>query len=199
MSDLCAPPYSSPAFARAAAPQPAHSTRLAPSRPAAAWLQDSKHCNAGRGSNLSFQGLVECDASVMDGDGTFGAVAAAPGARRSGRGCSRASTCPLLSESSPRCPPLCNQQAFFIQSTPPPWWRERAASRCLTAASAPCERPHASCCGSMRRSAGTRPDPCAQFSSPLPPPHPAECLPATAHGSGRWPAACQRPPLRQRL
>lgn len=43
--------------------------------------QDSELGNAGRGSNLSFGGLVECDASVMAGDGAFGAVAAAPGER----------------------------------------------------------------------------------------------------------------------
>ena len=42
-------------------------------------LQDSEHGNAGHGSNLSFNGLVECDASVMAGDGAFGAIAAAPG------------------------------------------------------------------------------------------------------------------------
>ena len=38
-------------------------------------------CNAGRGSNLTFGGVVECDASVMAGDGTFGAIGAAPGMR----------------------------------------------------------------------------------------------------------------------
>ncbi len=36
--------------------------------------------NAGRGSNLTEEGLVENDASVMAGDGAFGAVGAAPGA-----------------------------------------------------------------------------------------------------------------------
>lgn len=41
--------------------------------------QDCPACNAGLGSNLSFRGLVECDASLMAGDGAFGAVAAAPG------------------------------------------------------------------------------------------------------------------------
>lgn len=46
-------------------------------------LQASAHCNAGRGSNLTLGGTVECDASVMEGDGTFGAVAAAPGKRLS--------------------------------------------------------------------------------------------------------------------
>ncbi len=42
-------------------------------------LQDSEVCNAGHGSNLSFEGVVECDASVMEGDGTFGAVGAVSG------------------------------------------------------------------------------------------------------------------------
>ena len=36
--------------------------------------------NAGRGSNLTEEGSVECDASVMAGDGAFGAIGAAPGA-----------------------------------------------------------------------------------------------------------------------
>lgn len=43
-------------------------------------LQDCDVCNAGRGSNLTQGGAVECDASVMDEDGTFGAVGALPGA-----------------------------------------------------------------------------------------------------------------------
>ncbi len=42
--------------------------------------QDCEACNAGRGSNLTFSGIVECDASVMAGDGSFGAVGAVPGA-----------------------------------------------------------------------------------------------------------------------
>ena len=36
--------------------------------------------NAGRGSNLTEEGFVECDASTMAGDGAFGGVGAAPGA-----------------------------------------------------------------------------------------------------------------------
>ena len=41
--------------------------------------QDSPITNAGLGSNLTEEGTVECDASLMVGDGTFGAVGACPG------------------------------------------------------------------------------------------------------------------------
>lgn len=75
--------------ARSRRPQPARwrqptdrsSAPVGDHSPTASAPQDSAICNAGRGSNLSFNGLVECDASVMTGDGAFGAVAAAPGAR----------------------------------------------------------------------------------------------------------------------
>ncbi|KAI7979035.1 putative threonine aspartase [Camellia lanceoleosa] len=42
-------------------------------------IQDDASTNAGRGSNLTEDGHVECDASIMDGDsGAFGAVGAVP-------------------------------------------------------------------------------------------------------------------------
>ncbi|THG04564.1 hypothetical protein TEA_028224 [Camellia sinensis var. sinensis] len=45
-------------------------------------LKDDPSTNAGRGSNLTEDGHVECDASIMDGDsGAFGAVGAVPGVR----------------------------------------------------------------------------------------------------------------------
>ncbi|VFQ75693.1 unnamed protein product [Cuscuta campestris] len=45
-------------------------------------LEDDPNTNAGRGSNLTEDGYVECDASIMDGDsGAFGAVGAVRGVR----------------------------------------------------------------------------------------------------------------------
>ncbi|GMP43261.1 hypothetical protein CsSME_00012694 [Camellia sinensis var. sinensis] len=48
-------------------------------------LEDDPSTNAGRGSNLTEDGHVECDASIMDGDsGAFGAVGAVPAGVRNG-------------------------------------------------------------------------------------------------------------------
>ncbi|PON92032.1 Peptidase T2, asparaginase [Trema orientale] len=45
-------------------------------------LEDDPSTNAGRGSNLTEDGHVECDASIMNGDtGAFGAVGAVPGVK----------------------------------------------------------------------------------------------------------------------
>jgi len=46
---------------------------------AIASLESDPSGNAGLGSNLSLEGRVECDASIMVGGGGFGAVGAAEG------------------------------------------------------------------------------------------------------------------------
>ena len=49
---------------------------------AVAVLEDDESCNAGKGSNLTLDGRVECDASIMDGEsGAWGGVAAVSSVR----------------------------------------------------------------------------------------------------------------------
>ncbi len=42
-------------------------------------LENCDILNAGRGSSLTIDGTVECDAGFMDGSGYFGGVGAVPG------------------------------------------------------------------------------------------------------------------------
>lgn len=50
-------------------------------------LEDDPSTNAGRGSNLTEDGHVECDASIMDGaSGAFGAVGSVPDCCTVGKG-----------------------------------------------------------------------------------------------------------------
>jgi len=44
-------------------------------------LEDDEHFNAGRGSNLTIDGTVECDAAIMDEKGAFGSVGAVSGCK----------------------------------------------------------------------------------------------------------------------
>lgn len=50
-------------------------------------MQEAEVTNAGLGSNLTLEGSVEADASIMLGDKTFAAVGAAPGQYRALQSC----------------------------------------------------------------------------------------------------------------
>jgi taspase (threonine aspartase 1) len=58
--------------------QSGHSCSEAVAR-AISTLENSSLTNAGRGSNLTLTGTVECDASIMESGGGFGAIGATPG------------------------------------------------------------------------------------------------------------------------
>lgn len=77
---------------------------------ATAILEDSPITNAGYGSNLTFDGNVECDASVMEGsDLRFGAVGAVSGVKN-----------PVLLAKK-----LCNQQNEPMElGRIPPWYEK---------------------------------------------------------------------------
>ncbi len=47
-------------------------------------VQGNEHTNAGIGSNLTLNGTVEADASIMLGDRTFAAIGATPGTQQAG-------------------------------------------------------------------------------------------------------------------
>lgn len=79
-------------------------------------MQEAEVTNAGFGSNLTLEGSVEADASIMLGDRSFGAVGAAPGLNKN------CALCALPVEQEVQCLALdmsskliCNDEAYLAR------------------------------------------------------------------------------------
>ncbi|CAI7998443.1 Threonine aspartase 1 [Geodia barretti] len=90
-------------------------------------LENSPLTNAGRGSNLTLTGTVECDASIMDSGGGFGAVGAASGVPNPISLALR-----LLQKSSEGCLPLGRVSPIvLVAEGAGAWARQEGLNLCL--------------------------------------------------------------------
>jgi taspase (threonine aspartase 1) len=103
-----------------------HSSSEAISR-AISVLENSPLTNAGRGSNLTLTGTVECDASIMDSGGGFGAVGATSGVPNPISLALR-----LLQKSSEGCLPLGRVSPIvLVAEGAGAWARQEGLNLCL--------------------------------------------------------------------